>query len=850
MPAMLAPPVPAPIPVAELLDAATRRAGSVELRGDPAAAVLGITHDSRLVRPGWLFLAMAGTRTDGHRFAADALHAGASAFAVEHFVDLPVTQLRVPSVQEVAGPLAAALYGHPSQSLSVVGVTGTNGKTTTCELLRGCFESVGAPAGQIGTVGTHIGTTFLPASLTTPEASELQGILASMHDVGVRHVAMEVSSHGLDRHRVDGTRFELAVFLNLTPEHLEYHGTMERYFAAKAKLFEPHRADRGLVCVDGVWGRRLARAADIPVLTFGSSSSADVTVACEGFGLEGIRVRLEGIDDGVELRSPLVGVVNAPNVAAAYLAARLLGIGADEAAAAIGRCPAPPGRFEVVSGEAPFLAAVDYAHTPDALEALLATASTLTHGKGRVTLVLGARGGRYRAKRSAMGAIGARGARVVLTTDSPGDEDPRAIIAHLAEGTRGVPDADVVVEPDRRRAIELAVGRAGDGDVILVTGRGHETTQRFGTLKVDLDDRSVARSAVAARHTARDGGDGRVGDPAASRSPRDDERDQAVTVVIPAHDAEATLARAMTSVLRQLRPPDELIVVDDGSTDGTGSIAVSIAVSGAGTASGVRTVVRVLTQACGGPSAARNAGLEAASGHLVAFLDADDEWHPAKLELQLACLERHPDAVIVASDWFRTLAAGSDPGPNGPGALGEHAGGALPESFWTTRDILLLNRFQTSTVLIDREVALRAGGFDPAVDGAEDWDLWLRASRFGSVVKLDVPLVAYTDRPEGYSKDLRRHYDAASSLVRREVGAERAAPDGQRDLDVVLAWHHLRYAVAFGLLGERRAALGCLAALQRDRVLRQVPAAATRHLAPFLAARVRRRLPLGRDAKR
>ncbi len=801
---------PRTVPLSALASSVSDEVGPVECAGD--ATISGVTHDSRLVRPGWLFLAMAGSRTDGSAYAASAVQAGATALAVEHFLDLPVAQLKVSSVRRAAGPLSAAFHGRPSEALAVVGVTGTNGKTTTCELVRACCEAHSGPAGQIGTVGTHIGAAFFPASLTTPEATELQDIFADMVAAGVRHVAMEVSSHGLDQHRIDGTRFALAVFLNLTPEHLEYHGTMERYLEAKARLFDPGRAQRGLVCIDDRWGERLARSAEIPLTTYGRSRSADVVYSGTGYGLDGITVRLRGIDGGVELRSPLVGTVNAPNVAAAYLSARLLGIDPDTAADAIARCAAPPGRFEVVTTDEPFIVAVDYAHTPDALAALLDTAHALAAPGGGVAVVLGARGGRYRGKRPTMGAIAARAARVVFTTDSPGDEDPRAILAHLLDGARTVPGAQIAVELDRRLAIAKAVNQAAPGDVVVLTGRGHETTQRFGDARVELDDREAARAALSAR-----AGRGPAVGPAvgpvggAPNGATTGAGPATVSVVIPAHDAAGSLGRALSSVLAQTKPPEEIIVVDDGSKDATAAVAGSF---------GPR--VRVLSRTCGGPSAARNAGIDAATGRFVAFLDADDEWHPDKLAAQLEVLGRRPEAVLVATDWSREL---TDDVP-----------GSTDESDWTTRDLMVLNRFQTSTVLLERGVALSAGGFDPAADGAEDWDLWLRASRHGAVVKIDRPLVAYTDRPEGYSKDLRRHYDAAMGMLARA-----SASEVSRDLRTIRAWHHLRYAIAFALIGQRAEALRCVAHVGTEGLVGRVPAATSRHLVPFLLGRVRRR---------
>lgn len=284
-----------------------------------------------------------------------------------------------------------------------------------------------------------------------------------------------------------------------------------------------------------------------------------------------------------------------------------------------------------------------------------------------------------------------------------------------------------------------------------------------------------------------------------------------VSVVVPAHDAEATLPRAVRSALGQSCPPDEVLVVDDGSTDGTAAAATAFG-----------PPVRLVSRPQGGPAAARNTGVAAAGGEWVAFLDADDQWHPHKLERQLAAASG--DVVLVATDWSRELRAGPAPADPARTAVG-------------TDDLVLLNRFQTSTVLLRRRVLEESGGFDPSLDGIEDWDMWLRASRFGAVVKLDWPFVAYADTEAGYSKQLARVYRTGTEMLDRLFGDH---PD--RRQQVVLAWHHLRFAVAYALDGDRRRAAACLAECRRAGLLRAVPEAAVRHLLPFLAARLARRL--------
>lgn len=467
------------------------------LLGD--AVVTGISEDSHQVRSGWLFVARRGGHNDGHRFVADAIDRGASAVVVEHRIDADVPQLVVANTAAAIGPLAAAFYGFPSHHLDVVGVTGTNGKTTTCDLLRACIEATGAPAGQIGTIATRVGRQSEPATMTTPTPPDLQRHLARMVQAGVGAVAMEVSSHALDQFRVDGTEFAIGVFTNLDTEHLDYHGTIEQYWSAKARLFEPDRCRQGLICVDGDWGARLARQCRVPVTTFGTGPGADVRYRVEDRMLAGSTVSIDGPDGPVTIPTQMVGTVNGANVVGAYLAARILGVSSDIAVAALGACPLPPGRFELIDQGQPFLVVVDYAHTPDALRSLIATARRCAGPYAQVRVVVGARGSRDRFKRPGTGAAAAEAGWVMLTTDSPGDEDPWSIIEQLRLGTMQVPSAVVAVEPDRRRAISLAVESAQPGDVILIVGRGHEQFQHIAGRAVPLDDRQAAHEALAHR---------------------------------------------------------------------------------------------------------------------------------------------------------------------------------------------------------------------------------------------------------------------------------------------------------------------------------------------------------------
>lgn len=461
-------------------------------QGDFGACVItGVTHDSRAVRPGFLFCCLVGERTDGHRHAADAVAAGASALLCERPLDLPaaasgprraVPQVVVADARAAMATIAAAFHGRPSHRLAVVGVTGTNGKTTVTHLLRAVLEAAGRRAAVIGTLsGRH----------TTPEAPELQARLAHLAATGTQAVAMEVSSHALAQHRVDATWFEVAAFTNLSQDHLDYHRTMEDYFAAKARLFEPGRSRVGIINVDDPWGRRLAESTRVAVRTY---SAADAE--CLQAGPDGARFRWSGAP--VHLR--LTGRFNVLNALAAAACARELGVEPAAVAAGIGSVEAVPGRFERVDGGGPVTVLVDYAHTPAALEQVLRAARDLAGTPGnRLVVVFGAGGDRDHAKRPAMGAVATRLADLaVLTSDNPRQEDPLAIIDEVRGGAHrpGV----LVVEPDRRAAIALALDAARPGDVVVVAGKGHETVQVFADgHSVPFDDRTVAREELARR---------------------------------------------------------------------------------------------------------------------------------------------------------------------------------------------------------------------------------------------------------------------------------------------------------------------------------------------------------------
>jgi UDP-N-acetylmuramoyl-L-alanyl-D-glutamate--2,6-diaminopimelate ligase len=478
-------------------------------RGD--AEVVDATHDSRQVGEGWLFCCIPGSRADGHAHAPGAVAAGASALLVERWLDVPVPQVKVPSVRAAIGPAAAVVHGHPSRELTVVGVTGTNGKTTTTSLLEGAFAAAGVGTGVIGTVATRIHGEAVPGVRTTPEGTDLQRLLRRMRTRGVDAVAMEVSSHGLDLRRVDGTRIDVALFTNLSHDHLDWHGSMDAYLAAKARLFTPAISERGVVHLDGEWGRRLRDQASIPVVTFGSEDDADHRVVEVRTSIEGGVATVVGPDGReLEVRTSLLGDFNVTNAIGAVLAAEQAGVAPDTAVAGVAAASGPAGRMERVEAGQPFTVLVDYAHTPDALRHVVGAVRQVLPVGARVHLVVGCGGDRDRQKRPAMGAAATTADVVVLTSDNPRSEDPGAILDAVVAGARDALDAgaraELHVELDRRAAIARALSSAGPGDVVVVAGKGHETGQAFADRTVPFDDREVARELLLDGEVVRSGG--------------------------------------------------------------------------------------------------------------------------------------------------------------------------------------------------------------------------------------------------------------------------------------------------------------------------------------------------------
>jgi len=464
--------------------------------GDADVRVTALTYRSDQAGPGSLFFCVPGDHVDGHDFAAAAAAGGAVAVVGErdlsHRVPGRVAQAVVPSVREAMGPISAEFYGRPADGMTVVGVTGTNGKTTTTYLLESVFRAAGLPPGVVGTTGVRIDGEPEPFPRTTPEAPDLHRLLAKMADGGVRAVAMEVSSHGLHQHRVGGVRYACAVFTNLTQDHLDYHGTLEEYFRAKAMLFTPEMAERAAVNLDSPEGRRLLDTG-VPTLTYGLADGADVRADDVRTDASGLSFRV----GPVAVRSRLRGMFNVSNCLAALAASQSVGIEDDVAAEGIEALVGVPGRLEPVEAGQDFLVVVDYAHTPDSVENVLRAARALA--TGRVIVAFGCGGDRDRGKRPLMGEVATRLADLtIVTSDNPRSEDPLAIVREIEAGARRG-GGRYAGGPDRRAAIAAAVATARPGDVVVIAGKGHETGQEFeGGRTIPFDDRLVAAEELRA----------------------------------------------------------------------------------------------------------------------------------------------------------------------------------------------------------------------------------------------------------------------------------------------------------------------------------------------------------------
>jgi UDP-N-acetylmuramoyl-L-alanyl-D-glutamate--2,6-diaminopimelate ligase len=487
------------------LGALARAIGGELEGGDKHAGVLDVTHDSRQVREGWLFVAIRGEKSDGNRFAEDVLKQGAVGVVSER--ERPANfgggWIRVEDARLALALAAAEVHGHPSRELKLVGITGTNGKTTTAYLVASVVEATGITSALISTVEYRVAGERMPALHTTPEASDVERLLRRAIEAGCRVAVMESSSQALDLRRCDTLRYEVAAFTNLTRDHLDYHGTMEAYFKAKRRLFdgslgEPPRAS--VLNVDDEYGARLYEEltrAGRRVLRYALDGEAEVTARDVEFSFAGTRMTLRTPEGEREVVSPLVGRPHVYNILTAAACAHALGIGLEATAAALATCVGAPGRFERVEHAGDFAVVVDYAHTDDALRNVLRTARDVA--RGRVITVFGCGGDRDRTKRAPMGEAAASLSDVVIaTSDNPRTEGPEAILRDVEEGLRASnrPYLKIV---DRREAIFRAVKEARPGDIVVIAGKGHEDYQIVGTEKRHFDDREVAREALAAR---------------------------------------------------------------------------------------------------------------------------------------------------------------------------------------------------------------------------------------------------------------------------------------------------------------------------------------------------------------
>ncbi|HEX9853848.1 MAG TPA: UDP-N-acetylmuramoyl-L-alanyl-D-glutamate--2,6-diaminopimelate ligase [Acidimicrobiia bacterium] len=455
--------------------------------------VSDVHHDSRDVTPGSVFVAVRGERRDGHTRVDEAIGKGAVAVVVDHRLDVEVTQIVVPDTRRAMPWIAAAAHGHPSRSLTVVGVTGTNGKTTVTHMIEAIAVAAGRRCAIVGTVGARIAGTPVSISRTTPEATDLQRLLGAMRDEDVDVVAVEVSSHALSLHRVDAVDFAVVAFTNLSQDHLDFHGDMASYFAAKRSLFTSARASHAVIWIDDPHGAIIARSTDLDTTTVGFSDGADVRAVDVELSVNGSRFVAVSPDGEAAVSIALPGRFNVANALVAIACAAGIGVGPKDAAAGLAHLDQVPGRFETIDSGQPFGVIVDYAHTPEAISSVIA--ETRQIADGRVIVVFGAGGDRDPLKRPLMGAAAEAADVVIVTSDNPRSEDPQSIIDAIVSGMSTMPG----VEIERRRAIAAAVELAQPSDVVLILGRGHEPRQELahGDL-VDFDDRVEAGRALLA----------------------------------------------------------------------------------------------------------------------------------------------------------------------------------------------------------------------------------------------------------------------------------------------------------------------------------------------------------------
>ncbi|HEY1173203.1 MAG TPA: UDP-N-acetylmuramoyl-L-alanyl-D-glutamate--2,6-diaminopimelate ligase [Verrucomicrobiae bacterium] len=476
----------------------------MRVEGNLQREVLGITYDSRRVTPGMVFVAVRGQNVDGHDYIASAIDRGAAAIVCEQngFSSLRAAKVKVTDTREALARMAAAYYQHPSRKMKMVGVTGTNGKTTVSFLVKKILEVAGQMTGLIGTVRYEVGDRMIPAHRTTPEALETQQMLSQMLRSGCSACVMEVSSHALDQNRVQGVDFDVCIFTNLTQDHLDYHTDMEAYYQAKKKLFSPmfsgDKKSTAVINIDDAFGERLGRESELEInLSYGMKENAKLRAVNVKLGAAETNFTVLTDTQTFDIKLPLIGRHNVYNALAAIGAALALEVKVKDIQHALASIPPVPGRLEAVNMGQPFGVFVDYAHTDDALRNVLSTMRELT--KGRLLLAFGCGGSRDTGKRAKMGKVAAELADFTfITTDNPRKEKPEAIAAMVEEGFRSVRADGYQVELDRSRAIDEIIRMAQPGDLVLIAGKGHETYQEFEDTVVPFDDRVYAQETLEA----------------------------------------------------------------------------------------------------------------------------------------------------------------------------------------------------------------------------------------------------------------------------------------------------------------------------------------------------------------
>lgn len=469
---------------------------------DADVEIFDVTHDSTTAGPGVIFVAIPGKRVDGHTFVGSAASLGTPAVMVEHRCDVDIPQIVVADSRAAMAHLARTVHGSPDAAMTVVGVTGTNGKTTVTAMCEAVLTYTGRRVGVIGTLGTRINGEPAPLERTTPESTDLQRLLATMRRAGVETVVMEVSSHAMALHRADAIRFEVAAFTNLSQDHLDFHGDMDTYYSEKRKLFDAGRAEHAVVNIADPAGRRLVDDIEIPRTTVSVGEGADIVgrIVEQDASSSVFSVAEAGVDS-VDVTLPVPGWFNVANAMVAYGACRRLGVEPSEIAAGLGTLEVVAGRMQLVEPDADVAVVVDYAHTPAAVGTVVEAARQMTDG--RVIVIIGAGGDRDWEKRPHMGAAASSHADVtIVTTDNPRSEDPRTIAAAVEAGASSVPGAHVRTILDRREAIRVGVLGALPGDLVLILGKGHERGQEIDGEKLPFDDVAEARASLAAREHA------------------------------------------------------------------------------------------------------------------------------------------------------------------------------------------------------------------------------------------------------------------------------------------------------------------------------------------------------------